>query len=181
MNDVKIEKLLNELTEATRIPVRTGLSQEIKGQIPSNFGYSKRNRDGFNIMIDLRISKIAAAAIIIITLFLSASYYGAPDSAGSSFLRDSKVMLRYIIKGEKAKTTLASGSMEDLYKMLVQSGRDVVYYGDTTTVKDKDAIIMQWKIADNKYSVVFGDLSVKTVTAEELVKLQAKMLQKQQK
>lgn len=174
----KLEDLLSELADATKLPPRRGLSDEIKGRIPANLLYHSQRKDSYNIMIDLRISKIAAAAIITITLILSAGYFGAADSAGGSIFRDSKVMLRYVLGGNKGKTALASGSMEGIYQRLVATGKDVVYYGEKPDLQDKDAIIMQWKISDNKYSVVFGDLSVKTVNAEELVRLQSKMLRK---
>jgi len=173
-----LEHLLNEVAEITNVPPRAGLREEIKGQIPAGLCRYQKRRDSYNIMIDLRISKIAAAAIITITLILSAGYFGAPDSAGGNFFGDSKVMLRYVLGGNKPKTSLVSGNIEDLYKTLRETGKEVVYYGDKEISQDNDSIIMQWKIQDGKYSVVFGDLSVKTVTAEELVRLQSKMLQK---
>jgi hypothetical protein len=35
---------------------------------------------------------------------------------------------------------------------------------------------MYWKLANGRYKVIFGDLSAKTVNAEELIDLQSQML-----
>jgi hypothetical protein len=56
-----------------------------------------------------------------------------------------------------------------------------VYYGDSIDSKDSSAVLIQWKLDNGRYSVILGDLSVKTVNAEELIKLQAQMLQKKAK
>ena len=37
--------------------------------------------------------------------------------------------------------------------------------------------IMYWKMDEDKYRVVFGDLHIETVNAGELIKIQALMLQ----
>jgi hypothetical protein len=64
------------------------------------------------------------------------------------------------------------------YEYLAQTGKDVVYYGDSVDPQDSNAVLMQWKLSDGEYRVVFGDLRERTVSAEELIRLQARMLQK---
>ena len=54
------------------------------------------------------------------------------------------------------------------YDKLVREKKDVAYYGDKITVEDSNKVLVQWKISDDKYRVVFGNLTRKTVTAEEL-------------
>jgi hypothetical protein len=56
-----------------------------------------------------------------------------------------------------------------------------VYYGDSVDPQDSDAVLIQWKLSDGEYRVIFGDLREKTVSAEELIRLQAKMLRKKAK
>ena len=56
-----------------------------------------------------------------------------------------------------------------------------MFYGDSIDTEDSNAVLMQWKLSDGEYGVMFGDLRTKTVGAEELIKLQARMLQKKKK
>jgi hypothetical protein len=56
-----------------------------------------------------------------------------------------------------------------------------VYYGDNVDPRDGNAVLIQWKVSEGEYRVVFGDLREETVSAEELIRLQARMLQKKAK
>jgi outer membrane lipoprotein-sorting protein len=58
------------------------------------------------------------------------------------------------------------------HTMLVTDKKEPAYYGQTVTPDDTDAVLMRWKISDNEYRVIFGDLSVGNVTAEELANLE---------
>jgi outer membrane lipoprotein-sorting protein len=51
---------------------------------------------------------------------------------------------------------------------------DFAYYGQTVTPKDKDKVLLRWKLDDGKYEVIFGDLRAETVTAERLRTLEEK-------
>ncbi len=57
------------------------------------------------------------------------------------------------------------------YMALVEDQKEPVYYGETVGQDDVEAVLMQWEISDNEYRVIFGDLSVLTVTAEQLGEL----------
>ena len=57
------------------------------------------------------------------------------------------------------------------YMALVQDQKDPVYYGETVG-KDADAVLMRWRISDNQYRVIFGDLSAENVTTAELAELE---------
>jgi len=50
--------------------------------------------------------------------------------------------------------------------------KDPTYYGKTVTPKDTNKVLMRWKVLDNEYRIIFGDLSTKTVTTEELAELE---------
>jgi len=52
--------------------------------------------------------------------------------------------------------------------MLVTDKKEPAYYGQSVTPEDIDAVLMQWKVSDDEYRVIFGDLSVGNATAEEL-------------
>ena len=58
------------------------------------------------------------------------------------------------------------------YVRLVQDKKDPAYYGKTVTPKDADKVLLRWKVSDNKYRVIFGDLSAETVTSEKLAALE---------
>jgi len=58
------------------------------------------------------------------------------------------------------------------YMMLVQDKKEPVYYGESVGPDDTGAVLMRWKVSDNEYRVIFGDLSVGNVTAEELAVLE---------
>ena len=58
------------------------------------------------------------------------------------------------------------------YKRLVRLKKEPAYYGDKVTVEDSDKVLMRWKISDDQYRVVLGNLTRKSVTAEELAKLE---------
>jgi hypothetical protein len=46
------------------------------------------------------------------------------------------------------------------------------YYGKTVTPKDADKVLMRWKVSDNEYRVIYGDLHAETVTPEKLAELE---------
>ncbi len=46
------------------------------------------------------------------------------------------------------------------------------YYGQSVTPKDADKVLLRWKVSDNEYRVIFGDLHTQTVTAEVLAHLE---------
>lgn len=58
------------------------------------------------------------------------------------------------------------------YAKLTREDKDVAYYGNTVTADDADAVLMRWKISDNQYRVIFGDLTAENVTAEQLAELE---------
>ncbi|MHC4694333.1 MAG: LamG-like jellyroll fold domain-containing protein [Planctomycetota bacterium] len=59
------------------------------------------------------------------------------------------------------------------YMTLVADGNDPAYYGDKVTPEFPNAVLMRWKVEDDKYRVIFGDLTVEDVTADELAELEA--------
>jgi hypothetical protein len=58
------------------------------------------------------------------------------------------------------------------YVRLVQDKKDPAYYGKTVTPKDGDKVLLRWKLSENKYRVIFGDLHAETVSPERLTDLE---------
>ena len=58
------------------------------------------------------------------------------------------------------------------HKMLVGENKDPAYYGQLVTPEDADLVLMRWKVSDNEYHVIFGDLRTETVTADVLEELE---------
>jgi len=63
--------------------------------------------------------------------------------------------------------------LDRFYANLSRANKDRAYYGKTVTPKDADKVLMRWKVSDNKYRVIFGDLHAETVTLEKLAELEA--------
>jgi hypothetical protein len=177
MKEEKLENLLNELAERTTEPVRPGLAEDIKQQIPHRIPAHRGGMNTINIIIDLRVSKLAAAAVIIIAMILLANFLGGRGSAGGNIYQESRLFVKYLLGMDRN----SRATVRSRYEHLVQRGEDVVYYGDSVDPEDSNAVLMQWKVSDGKYKVLFGDLRVREVSAEELIKLQAQMLQKKTK
>ena len=181
MREDELKKLLNELSDATAEQVQPGLAEEIKQQIPERLMPHRRGMDTINIIIDLRISKLAAAAVIIITMILLAHLLGGRDLTSGGIYQDGRLLARYLLGGGSVDRSDVSAGMSKLCEYLVREGRDVAYYGDSIDPEDGNAVLIQWKLSDNKYRVIFGDVREREVSAEELIKLQSRMLQKKGK
>jgi hypothetical protein len=63
--------------------------------------------------------------------------------------------------------------LDKFYRCLQFDKKDPAYYGKTVTPKDADKVLMRWKVSDNEYRVIFGDLHAETVTPEKLAELEA--------
>ncbi len=177
MREENLKKLLNELADATAEAVPPHLAEDIKHQIPQQLSPHRGGVDTVNVIIDLKISKLAAAAAIIITMILCANFFGGRSQAGDGIYQNGKLLVKYClgdIDGSRSDLSAAKSR----YEYLAQRVEDVVYYGDSIDPEDSNAVLIQWKLSDGEYRVVFGDLREKTVSAEELIKLQARMLQK---
>ena len=73
------------------------------------------------------------------------------------------------------------GNLAQFRDDLAAQGREVVYYGRPTNLKDPCAVLMHWKLSEDKYGVILGDLTARTVSAKTLIPLQARMLQERPK
>lgn len=176
----RIEELLRAFPKQGLEPVRPGLVQQIKDRIPHRL--TAHRMDGINIIVDLRISRITAAAVIVLALILAGGLFGGREALSRRMLEDGKVVLRYALAGEKASHNDIVGELLNLRDSLIAQGREVVYYGDRASFNDPHMVLMHWKLdEEDQYGVVLGDLSARTVSAKTLIRLQAYMLGEQHK
>jgi len=178
MKNEELQKLLNELADATAERVRDELAEEIKDQIPRPLTPHKGGMDTVNIVINLRVSKLAAAAVIIITMFLCAHFLSGRGSPDNGIFQDGRLLIGYLLGGRDSDEGVLAGMSSDHYQNLLSQGIDVAYYGDNIELGDGNAVLMQWKMSKGRYKVIFADLRTETVSAEQLIELQRQMLQK---
>jgi hypothetical protein len=73
---------------------------------------------------------------------------------------------------KKTEVKLLTGFV--LIGVLQAMSKEAVYHGKTVGPDDKDKVLFRWKLDDGSYRVIFGDLGVRTVSAEKLKALEAK-------
>lgn len=179
MEKRELEELLRALPGRLIEQARPGLAQEIKNRIPHRL--SLHRMDTINIIVDLRISRVAAAAAILVAVFLIGAFFGGRDANGLHMVQDGKLFVKYALGGEKAYKAEVLGELTKFRDALAAEGREVVFCGDRANLKDQYAILMYWPLPDAKYGVILGDLSARTVTSKTLIRLQARMLQEKAK
>ena len=64
------------------------------------------------------------------------------------------------------------GGAAMFYGMLVKEKKDPAYYGNKVTASDSNTVLMRWKISDNQYRMIYGDLHTEDVNAEKLAELE---------
>ena len=176
MKEEKIENLLQQLARTKTEPVRSGLAEDIKRQIPHRLVRHRGGMDTINIVIDLRVNKLAAAAAIIITIILCVNFLGDRNIADSGLYADGKLLMQYLI-GSKALAKGDVAAVRKRYDYLISQGKEAAFYGYRINIEDSNAVLMHWKLSNGNYRVIFGDLSEREIGAEQLIKLQAQMLQ----
>lgn len=67
-------------------------------------------------------------------------------------------------------------SLGMFYMTLVQDKKEPAYYGQSVAPDDAEAVLMRWKVSDDQYRVIFGDLSALDVSADELDELEKSMI-----
>ena len=176
MGTHRIEDLLKELGGSIERP-RAGLRQEIMNRIPHRL--IPHRMDTINIIVDLRISRLAAAAAILVAMVLIGGFLSGRDAAGKRVYEDTNLLLRYTLSGENVCRPQILDSLAKFRDDLTAQGREVVYYGDQVDLKNRYAVLMHWRLPDDEYGVVLADLTARTVSARTLITLQTHMLQEQ--
>lgn len=160
MQQQQLKNLLNQLPHRLNEPVRPGLAEDIKHQIPPRLSHHRAGMDTINIVINLRVNKLTAAATIIVTTILLANFLGTTNTLLYERFSKSEMLTH----------------MDKLHQRLLDQGKEVTYYPDSIDLKDRNAVLMHWKLPSGKYKVVFSDLRMMTVSSDILILLQAQML-----
>jgi hypothetical protein len=181
MREQELKKLLNGLADATAEPVDSHLAEQVKARIPRRFGRRAVGWDRINIMVDLRISRLAAAAVIMTATLLLTHFFEIQGAAGDNVYQDSELLIRYYLAGSGSCRSNVLAGLSKLCDDLTDQGREVVFYGDSAHPDDRNAIIMYWGLEDGKYRVLLNDLSIRTLSAKALIRLQSWMLKNQAK
>ena len=63
--------------------------------------------------------------------------------------------------------------IDRFFNGLKTEGKEPAYYGKTVAPKDSDKVLMRWKVSDNEYRVIYGDLHAESVSPEKLEELEA--------
>jgi len=179
MGTRRIEDLLQDLADRGIERPRPGLAQAIKDRIPHRL--VAHRMDTINIIVDLRVSRLAAAAAVILALLVVGAVFGHRDAAGRRMYEDSRLFLQYTLGGENAYAARVIQNLAQFRDDLIAQGREVVFLGDQVDLKNRYAVVMYWRLSDDKYGVVLGDLSARTVSANTLIRLQTFMLKEQEK
>ncbi len=174
MGTHRIEDLLRAVAARGIERARPGLAREIKDRIPRRL--IPHRMDMIGVIASLRISRPAAAAVILLALLSIGSVLGGRDAVGKQMYEDSKLLLQYTLGGENACRSRILGSLMQFRADMAAQGREVVYYGDQIDFSNRYAIVMHWKLSDSKYGVVLGDLSIRTISSDMLIRLQTHML-----
>jgi hypothetical protein len=177
MKEEQINELLNELGPRIKESVRPGLGEEIKQRIPHRLSRHKIGWETVNIIIDLRLSKSVAAAVIIITMILLLNLFGGRESTGVGIIKDGMLLINYWRGIDENQVSI----IRSKYEHLLDRGENVIWYGDSIDVKDANSVLMQRKLPDGKYELTFADGHEEQVNSEQLVKLLTRMLEKRTK
>jgi len=178
MRDERLKELLTKLADFTAEPVRQDLDEDIRHQIPYRLVRHKVNWHTFRIMIDLRLSRSVAAAVIIISISLWATFLGAWSTSPNQVIEDGRLLMKYGWDGEKAGRGEVLKSLEDFCEHLAEQGEKVTYYGKIAEPDDDYAVLMHWKLPDGNHRVIFNDLTTMVVSPDTLIRLQTYMLKK---
>ena len=164
----RIEDLLQELGRRAVEAAPPGLSETIKHQIPDRIMTPRWGKDTVNIIVHLKVSRVAAAAAIVISLVVFGGVFGR----GAGWYQDIRGMVNEFVSREDSSRS----SLANVYEDMASNGVEVVYYGQYANSQDPTQILMHWKLPEGDYRVVFSNGRVVRVSAEELIRLQSNMI-----
>jgi len=93
--------------------------------------------------------------------------------AALRFKEEMKGLTDEQIKNKLVDFLMPIRGLDKFYMALQWYKKDRAYYGKTVTPKDADKVLMRWKVSENEYRVIFGDLHAETVAPEKLAELEA--------
>ncbi len=176
MKEENVEQLLNELAQRATEPVRPDLGPAIKQRIPHRLTRHRIGWDTVNIIIDLRLNRSVAAAVIVVAVLLLLNVFGSRDANGGLF-QDSMLVIKYW--GGASRADISTGKAK--YEHLLHRGENVTWYGDWIDPANSNAVLMQQKLPAGKYIVTFVDGRELEVDSEQLIELLSRAIRKKAK
>jgi hypothetical protein len=76
--------------------------------------------------------------------------------------------------GKDLASLLSVRSACSFYGDLLAAEKDVAYYGDEVTVRDHDRVLLRWRLDDEQYRVIYGDMRSETVSVSRLTELETR-------
>ena len=176
MADHKIEELLEELAIRSSEPAPQGLVETIKRQIPDRLMTPRWGKDTVNIIVHLKISRVAAVAAIVISLIVFGDFFGSGASLGDSWYQDIKGTVNDLLN----RSNGPGPNLAKVYQELAENGAEVVYYGGNANSQDETLVLMHWRLPEGDYRVIFSNGRVTRFSAEQLIATQARMIRDMQ-
>jgi hypothetical protein len=176
MSEEKTKDLLRKLPKYLKESVPGDLGRRIKQQIPHRLLPHRWGGETVNIIVHLRISRLTAVAAIVLTLVLCVRFYNANDPARSAGLYDDFKVLLNLLPGKEGTQADVQASLLRFQNTLASKGFDVVYLNNASDSNFAQALLMYWKLPSGEYNVIYRDLRMLKVDAEELIKLQSEMI-----
>lgn len=164
--------MLEELGRRGVEPPPADLAARIKRQIPMRLVPSRWGRETIHIMVHLRISRVAAAAAIILSLILFASLFGRGTSSGTGWVQEIRGAVTDLVSHRQVDGLSVAQVVQDL----ASNGIDVVYYEQNANSQDPTLILMFWKLPEGDYRVVFTNGRVVLASPEQLIRLQSNVI-----
>jgi hypothetical protein len=169
MTGSRLEDLLLELGRRTGEAAPAGLGERIRHHIPVRHTSGWGN--GINIIVHLKISRMAAVAAIVLSLIVFGSLFSSKSWLETEWVQDIRSTLRDTLGTGGAKVDLAK-----MYQDLSNSGVEVVYFERNANSLDPTLVLMYWRLPEGDYRVVFSNGRVTRATPEMLIGLQAQMI-----
>jgi hypothetical protein len=157
VSDFQWNAQIDPATFASVIPDGYELMYRVNAE---NLEEGKQLVDGLKYFAEINDGKYPATLSIRSVVDEIGSIYKAKSNDPSFRIDDAQV------------STLKYGAQ--YYETLQADGKDPVYNGPAVSAADTDKVLLRWKLDDNQYRVVFGDLRIKDVTAAQLQELEAK-------
>ncbi len=164
---------LKELAQCVAEPVPPQLGEKIRRSIPARL-HHRWGKDAVNIIIHFRISRLTAAAAILLTLVVCGMLFGGFGKGDTPLYRD--LIGMDWLPSEEAGHEAVRSAMRTRYRWLVEQGYEAEYYGDIVDFENAGDIVLHWRIEEDRYRVIFANLNPRVVTAKELIHLQTAML-----
>ncbi len=75
--------------------------------------------------------------------------------------------IRDALMKKSMETVRPLQSIGFFYMTLVPDKKEAVYYGESVGPDDADMVLLKWKVSDDHYRVIFGDLTAEDLTADQ--------------